>query len=296
VTTPRTSHLATGILAAALFAHPAGAVTLSTDADFTVDGVTLLDDPNSAAGGTVTSNVTSADPNVAAYDFSGPGYARAANVDGITAVDANAAYADGQNVSHVMRAEAVFADTVTNGSGSAQDFFYDFTVFGPVLELADFAGIGIGPQEIRASYLIEIRVDGSAVWSSSATLRGGDVSSTLDQSGVILNSTAIGAAPGIFGFAFDDLTTSVLLGNFAGGASFAFEALVEVSVDARGFETGGRARIGDPGDIGAAPGVSGVIRAQDGGGSPVPAPGTLLIVATGVLLLGAARRRRRTAA
>lgn len=292
--TPGTSHLAAGILAAALLAQSAGAVTLTTNADLTIDGTTILDDPNSAAGGAVTSTVI--DPSAFSIDFNRDGYARAINIDGVTAVDANALFADGLPLRHVMRAEAVFADTVTNTSGAAQDFFYDFTVFGPVLELGDFAGLETGPQEIRASYLIEIRVDGSAVWSSSATLRGGNVSSTLDQSGVILTSTAIGAPP-VFGFDFDDLSTSVLLGNLADGASLDFEALVEVSVDTPGFEAGGRARIGDPGDVGTAPtpGLSGVIRAQDSGGSPVPAPGTLLIVATGALLLGAARRRRTAA-
>ncbi len=244
------------------------ALSITTEAEYIVGGSTILIDsasgpPPSTIGSLVTPE----------------GSARAANFSGISAVRAESAYwgfASGSSDINELTANATFSDTYSNTSGVAQEFFYNFFVFAPSLEIRDWAGANntmTGAPTV--SYFMDILVDGSSVWSSSAVLNGGVNGHTLTETGVDLGGTAFGAGS-VFGYNFNDYSDTISLGIFADGDSFSFETVHRVSVSALPYELGGAAFIGDPGDLGGT-GSGGTVFSS-GSSVPVPEPGIILLL------------------
>lgn len=283
-------------LAFALCASSANAALLTTDAQYLIGGATsITDGPHSASGGTVSSTVDLSSSEGADYALSGgQGFAKAVNLNGITAVEANGSFYTGGD-RRSLTAEAVYSDTITNTSGVTQKYSYDFVVFGPTLAVGDYAYADVG--DITATYVVDISVNGSSVWNSAATLSGGRAGHTLTKSGTDLGGTYFSDFGGhVFGYEFDDFVTDLLLGTLADGESLDFEASVFVKADALPYELGARAFVGDPGDIGGTPGLNGNIVATPTGGpgpSPVPEPETLLLMGLGLLAMQGMRRRKR---
>lgn len=279
------------VLAVSLVWLQANAATIDTNVEFLEGGSLTFDDPVSGPPpGTVSSGFVLPDIEGTGHSFDGgSGGARAIATDaGVTAVVADAGFSDGSSVDQVLRAEATFGELVTNTGLVAQDFFYDFTINGPRLHISDFAVVGPGDAAAPvATYNAEVRVNGTAVFSSSASLNGGLGGQVLTSSGTPFSTTGIAAlGTNEWGVEYDDFSTTLLLGNFAPGETFLFETFVEVSVSAYGFELGGLAQVGDPGDISSG-GVGGTI---SGGGTAVPGPMTLLLLGAGLLGFGIKRR------
>ena len=120
------------------------------------------------------------------------------------------------------------------------------------------------------------------LFSSNATLEGTALSSTLTTSGVDLGATATGGGSR-FGFDFDGLADTLDLGLFNVGDTFTVDYLISVTASGPGRETGVTASIGDPFDLSGNPGISLDVLPPP---TPVPTPGTLLLVVLGLALLG----------
>ncbi len=156
------------------------------------------------------------------------------------------------------------------------------------LTFSDFAGVGLTAPTIEVSYLIELKLNGARVFYSEAMLRGGRVAHTLTESGTDLGGTffADSSFPSnVRGYRFDPYTATIPLGVLTTADSV--EYIMEARVSGPGFETGGRATIGDPFDL-------------TGGGSTiaftgaVPEPSTYALFGLGLLTIcGLTLRRQR---
>lgn len=271
-------------LAALLAASSAGAVTITTFAEAT--GPSGLVDSDSASGAPPASLFSEAlDPNAGDITFTPPAFARAAqNALGFGAVEASGIWADGLDAANTLTATSSYSETVTNSSGGALSYTYDFFITAPQLRIADFA---VGPT-MTASYLIEITLDGATLFSSAANLIGGAAGHKLNKSGTSLGGTLFGHSFE-FGYDFDPLSDTLNLGTFADGESFILAYELRAFASGPGLETGAAARIGDPGDLDAA-GLSGTIRSS-GAAMQVPEPGTLALLGVGLFGLAVARQR-----
>ena len=156
------------------------------------------------------------------------------------------------------------------------------------LTFSDFAGMGLAAPAIEASYLIELTLNGVPVFSSQAALRGGVIEHTLTESGTDLGGTFFRDAVYEFnvrGYRFDPYITTIALGVLA--ITDVVEYILQARVSGPGFETGGRAIIGDPFDL-AGEGSS--IRFA----GPVPEPRRyLMLIFELALLAGLDRQKRR---
>jgi hypothetical protein len=151
------------------------------------------------------------------------------------------------------------------------------------LALSDFASITFS-NATRASYRIELSLNGSVIFFSEAILQGGPGGLALTESG-----TDLGGIPfsdpdypsNVRGYRFDPLFTTIPLGNLSTTDVVVYT--MEVSVSGPNLETGGFARIGDPFDL-------------TGGGSSiefsVPEPGTGALLGAGLLGLATLGRRK----
>jgi hypothetical protein len=154
------------------------------------------------------------------------------------------------------------------------------------LMFSDFAGMDLTAPTIEASYLIDLRLNGASVFSSEAVLRGGKNGHLLTESGTDLGGTYftdVDYPSNIQGYRFDSFIANIPLGVLA--TTDVVEYVMQARVSGPGFETGGRASIGDPFDLA-------------GGGSsisfagPVPEPSSYFLFGVGLILLAGAARRR----
>lgn len=278
----------TGCLVLAVFGHNAySAPVLSTDAQFIVGDTLVANDPASGPPpATISSGLTTAQGS--SVDFAGDAFAHAVSTTGVGAVRADGVFAFGDS-DHELRATASFGETVSNSSATTQNYFYDFNVFGPLLEIDDYA-FGSGAT---VEYSIQIELDGTTIWNSAATLLGGAGGFSLTQTGTdlgasffCLSSGCDETSPGTrFGYTFGDFSDRLSLGAIANGDSFTLETIMAVSVSTPPFEKGGLALIGDPGSIGTSPGISGSV-------GVVPVPAAVWLFGSGLIgLVGLARRK-----
>jgi len=235
-------------------------------------------------------------------NFGDPAFAVATQNDsGAGAVQAQGLWAGGSNDYTTLSASASFQDMVTNSSGGARDYTYDFSIEAPQLKIFDFAGVSDADfQAMRATYEIVITLDGNELFTSSAELVGGSVSHVLNEAGTSLNPVFFQLGfGGEFGYDFDSYSDTLALGQFDDGESFTVGYSLLVTAGGPQFETGAQALIGDPNDLGGLPGFAGVINSTAAGPGPGPGPdpvpsaGILLMLASGMLGLGAVRRFKR---
>lgn len=155
------------------------------------------------------------------------------------------------------------------------------------LTFSDFAGISLAAPTIEASYLIELKLNGAPVFSSEAVLRGGKNGHTLTEIGTDLGGTYFSDADfpsNVQGYRFDPYITTIQLGVLA--TTDVVEYVMQARVSGPGFETGGRAIIGDPFDL-AGGGSSITFAAQ------VPEPSSFFMLCIGLILLAGLQWQRR---
>lgn len=264
------------LLAGSAAAVTITSTTIETNASITGAG---SDPKGPANSGTLLSQVI--DPNGAGEGFIGDAAARAAqNVAGDGALAVEGLYANPPG-RIVLLGETSWIQTAEITGGSPETLSIALSIAAPRLAFSDFAGVGLGADELVSSYVIELLLDGNPIFGSTATFRGGRGSSLLEETGTDLGGTFFDSGS-LLGYDFDPLVTSVGLGTFDPGETLTVEYRMRVLVDTPQFETGGSASIGDPTDL-SGPDVTQV--------RLVPEPSTGALVALALLGLGVARRR-----
>lgn len=171
---------------------------------------------------------------------------------------------------------AIWETTVQNTTAMALDYSFRFNVVTPYLRTtgagADFAGMAI-----------DILLNGSSIWSASASLTG----STLVHD-AIFGAPMMG--PGAHEYVFASFDATAALGVFRPGQEFTLGYYMTAYVDANAARDGYvQASLGDPFSIA---GVE-FITTEVVGGIPEPATWAMLIAGFG--MVGIAIRRRQDA-
>ena len=246
-----------------------------------------------AANGSLTSSVTTSDGSNLA--FSSPDLATvAADANGHSGLAVEGVFSRG-NQFNSLTATANFTQQFTNSSSANQSFLYDFTIFGPTLTLADYAGLAAGDLNppLSAFYSVEITVNHGTgpnmVFSSMGTLTGGRLGHGLTTDGTNpFTGTLFGAGNNIFGYNFSGISSSI--SDIAlPGETISISSTLTTGMRGPGFEVGGGATIGDPNNLSLGSGFSGNL-------AVVPIPGALWLLISGVFgLLGLMRRSKHPA-
>ena len=246
------------------------------------------------AGGSTIAYVsdTSASTEANAQANNGEGSAAAfINQNGASAVFAQASSANGETGNNNF-ARATSSDTIVNNTGFAQNYRLSFSLPNIRLELSG-GGSDSNPDHMHARYLVEIRLNGNAIFHSNAELSGGRSAFVLSEGGADLGGVQFGNPPNdfTFGFDFGSQTVRLLdLTSLSNGGSFLLETLIQADVDYPGFEMGALARIGDPGNISFDPGLAFSVNAEQLA-VPVPASLPLLLTACGWLATTGLKRK-----
>lgn len=246
------------------------------------------------AGGSNIADVaeTSASAEATAQANNGEGSSAAfINQNGVSAVFAQASSANGQTGNSNF-ARASWSGTIVNDTGFAQNYRLSFSLPDIRLELSG-SGSDSSPDHMHARYLVEIRLNGNAIFHSNAELSGGRNDFVLSEGGTDLGGVQFGNPPNdfTFGFDFGSQTLRLLdLTSLSDGGSFLLETLIQTDVDYPGFEVGALARIGDPGNISFDPGLAFSVNAEQLA-VPVPAGLPLLLTACGWLATTRLKRK-----
>ncbi len=302
----------TGVVHTAFAVFPAGSLALSgllvlSSVSFQARAVAIT--TNATASGNVTGIIDSdakSNPPASllseAFDPEGFGdltfnslsssaVARAAmNESGLGSVAVGGVWAGGSNPITTLSAVATWSDTYTNTSSVAQSVRYDFSIDPADLRIADFAGISnASPSAMRASYSVNILLNGSSAFSSDATLIGGVSGHVLERNGTDFGATFFGAQNSIFGYSFDAYVGSLDFGILGVGESLDIGYEIRAEVTSPGFETGAAASIGDPNNLSGS-GLAGAIVANVPTGT-VSVPGSLWLIG-GLLGMVSVRRNK----
>jgi hypothetical protein len=191
-------------------------------------------------------------------DLGRQGYGHAVqNRDGVGAVSCEGVFSNADPSNSIV-SHTYWTDSATNTTASPITYEFSYEIAPPRLRLYDHTGVSdatAGAPEV--SFVLEIRANGVVVFSSSATMVGGTAGHNLTESGSSLNPVAVSISPYIFGYDFDPSIGTINLGSFNPGESVTVEYEMTTSMSTAGVETGGRAAVGDPFDLGGSPGFSG---------------------------------------
>ena len=250
--------LAIGAAALLISATTVQAQTVSSNVEGSVGGAATVSDPQ---GPSTTGDVQSSGQWIDGFDFdfAGPAFGEAAQrLSGVGAVAVEGLFADGSQ-SNAITATTTWTDSATNNSAGPTSFSFTFLISPAELSLRDFAGLEItDPVVPEAEFELSITANGVQIFQSSALLRGGNISHSLTETGTSLGPVA-GPSPGPVSYDFQPFGDVLALGTFNPGESVTVIYEMRASIDSPGFETGGRARVGDPFDLDGMPGFTGSI-------------------------------------
>jgi len=297
--------LGIGLAVLVCAAAPANAVLMTTDASFeAVDifGATLTgSDPQTASSGDIMSLASASGTLLSLpLDFGIGG----ATETGTVAALALTIVPDGFGLASVQDdAEATWSETYLNTSTTPLGSTLDFTIDGAGLAIADllvptmppaelFDGTGAAAQPMTASFGIEILLDGSPIWQSSAQLTGTVASHVLTEVGTDIGGTPVSDPTGIT-YEFGPYAGSLDLGTWDPGESFTLAYTINVSTWGPAGVSGAAAYIGDVGGL--------VGQLPSGGMSAtvtfarldpvIPEPCSMALLLSGLAALVGCRRR-----
>jgi hypothetical protein len=296
--------LTTAVTAALLSVSSVSASTVITQATAIVtdyeNGVpTTTADADGALGGTSNASVNPS--------FSGEA---TQNADGTSVLEGEGFLADGRG--HAMYLDAAQTISVTNNSGAAQNYTFDYALlnmsayingdfggasntgnpFDPNDALSEGVGDSVG-LKFDYNVFLDTGAGVNTIFSASITAFGGAGSYQLDGvSGFNGTLTALNCGQygcsGV-GLAIDDLVGSLNLGSIADGASFTVFTQLTATARANGFENELSFVLGDPTGVNAL--NAGVVT---GGAAPaVPLPAAAWMLMAGLGGLGAMRKLRK---
>ena len=275
----------------------AEAMADSLNGSYAIPGVDL-DSPNvtfSASGSDLNADGAFGGPTAVPFFVFGLGsYPSYAGFTGSTSqgvLSALAAAGGHSTYAGSAQSSISYSTTITNTGQSAQDFQFNFSIAGSLLQAAPDAAT---PTTAQIGALIQ--VNGASVWSSGATLFGNDFNNTpsfsvsTTGSAFLSYTTTDGAA--FFQSAeilnFDPFAGVLDLGTLASGQSetltytLSAQTLFPKTADDSDYG-GGVAEIGNP-NLGGSFSVT---------TTPVPELDSVAMMAAGLTLLGALARRRR---
>lgn len=115
--------------------------------------------------------------------------------------------------------------TVLNDTGTAQNFTFNFQVNNGSLTTYNYATLEAGDY-LEASYNLDILVNGSSFWSSTATVYQDQAGYTLTKSGTDLNSSSSSDA----NYSWGAFNGTLNLGTFQAGEQFTLEYFLTTSI------------------------------------------------------------------
>jgi len=261
--------------------HNVQALTITTDASYSVvdiitDSPVSDSDSKNASSGSITSHV----------QFTDGYYARAyASSDGVLAVKSE--FGLGMTTTSSFTAEATLSDTITNPFSVPWSPILTLHIPQVTLGIWDYCHCGTDTAE----YSINVLLNGSTIWSSSATLNGGYILTpdyTLTKSGTDIGLTEISDWSYLALFQSNPYEENIPLGPFNPGESFTLEYRMSATANGIDYEQGAIAAIGDPFTL-----TGGTITVNGGPSAPIPEPSTLLLLGSGLTGIVWLRRKNR---
>ncbi len=198
----------------------------------------------------------------------------------------------------------------TNNSGTAQNYFFDFTINSGSLWAQNYATLGTG-EYVQAGNAVAIKLNGVDIFTSEATLLNDESGLSLSTSGVALGSYVAGSS----NYGWGNYTGTLDLGIFNAGDSFLLEYDIFTFADSNAatlsnceegygglsdgnggdeemlcwFTSYGSSRFGDPNGINGMPITNNTVTSTL---AQVPEPALLFLLGGGVAGLAFARRNR----
>lgn len=267
------SRCAAIVFCALVNADPVSAATIETFASVDWENSAEVDsDVDGPVGsGTLTSSASA-----------GGGVAEASiDTDAIAGLRVEGASAGGSVISE-LAAGAVWMDTVSNSSSSAQRYFAQISI--PTISLFISDGVAAPTQASVASFTVSLEVDGNVVFSSDTRLSSGNGFAGATAAVLDVIGTDLGGVVSIVGqqtrVDFAPFSANVDLGTFAPNELFNVVYRVQVGMQIPGLEVFADASLGDPLNLQGQPITF--------SSTPVPLPGAAWLLLSGLAMI---RRR-----
>ena len=256
----------------AFAAGPVAAASIQTLAEAHFEGVDASDPQGPASVGSLSSSVSASGGNADAFQ----------DINGVAAVRVDGGSANGQP-GNTLLARSTWSDTITNTSAIAQHYVASLSIPQIVLHISG-SGFSLVPgDQLKSSYAITLDINGLDKFTSSALLHSGNPGHVLEVAGTDLGGVKDANA---IRYTFAPFTGSLDLGTFAPNASFVATYRLESAIDIPGFEVFADSRIGDP------LAINGNGTAITITSSPVPLPGGLSLLLSGIAAIGRGKRGR----
>jgi len=210
------------------------------------------------------------------------------------------AFADGGGRDYNGMGTATWSETFTNTSGADVEYTLDFWVSGGFLDVwSDYFDTG---ESVNASYMIDIDLSGSSIWSSEATLTMDGSGASFSESGTSLNGM-LNIDTYYSWYDWDSYADSIGLGTYADGESFTLTYSLGVRswgdvdgmfyddygmMDEMGYYYGEYGVGGSMANIGDPLSISGISVTS----APVPEPATIFLLGSGLFGMIGLRKKK----
>ncbi|WP_062059356.1 PEP-CTERM sorting domain-containing protein [Cellvibrio sp. OA-2007] len=205
------------------------------------------------------------------------------------------------NLDLSSNASVLHTATITNDTGTGQNIDFSFLILSGELGLGYSDTYSDGSTLIQSGYSADIRVNGTSLWDSSASLTA--VNDWWNGQSLTTNGTTLGALSGDgVTYQWGSYAGVLNLGYLAAGASLTLEYQLNTYVNQyladAGYAHTPEARFDDPFGFGSTPifDASNFVTTSSGAPSTVPEPANTLLLGAGLAALAFRRRKARKTA